>query len=205
MSAQDSKSEAWPLGSEEELQWRLSLVVPTDTTRGLFLKSVLESVRKLGNEAAVQRCLEASGEQRFVDLFNYPISAMLRMTYVGARLLTNETRSFDEVLRQMGYLSTNNFTASTVGALMLKMVLGKPRLLLDTLPASHRINTSAGECKVRWTGPRSAVVLITRDYLPSPYTEGSLQGAFAAAKVRGLTVRSRPSPSLDNEYELSWD
>jgi uncharacterized protein (TIGR02265 family) len=88
---------------------------------------------------------------------------------------------------------------------MLRMVLGQPRLLLDTLPAAHRINTSAGECKVRWVGPRNAIVLITRDYLPTAYTEGSLRGSFAAAKVQGLTVRVRSSPSLDTEYELSWD
>jgi uncharacterized protein (TIGR02265 family) len=54
-------------------------------------------------------------------------------------------------------------------------------------------------------GHTRAVVLITRDFLPSAYTEGSLQGAFESAKVRGLTVRTHPTASLDNEYELSWE
>lgn len=196
---------SWPLGSEEDLRRRLSRVRPGDTTRGLFFKAVLDSVRQLGSEAAAQQCLEESGEKRFVELFNYPMGTLLRMSYVGARLLSDETRSFEEVMRQLGYLSAKSFTHSMMGKLMLRLVVGDARRLLDTLPSAHRLNTSTGECKVRWTGHTSAIVLITRDFLPHPYTEGSLQGAFESAKLRGLTVRAWPTPSLDNEYELSWE
>jgi uncharacterized protein (TIGR02265 family) len=202
----DDAGFSWPpLGSEEDLRRRLSLVTPADTSRGLFLKGVLESALQLGSEATMRHCLEQSGGQHFVELFNYPVSTLLRLSYAGARLLSDDTRSFSEVMRQMGYLSARSFASSTMGKMMLRMVLGQPRLLLDTLPAAHRMNTSAGECKVRWTGHTRAVVLITRDFLPHPYTEGSLRGAFESAMVRGLTVRARPTESLDNEYELSWE
>ncbi|HYO57864.1 TIGR02265 family protein [Archangium sp.] len=193
-----------PLGSEEDLLWRLSQVTPEDTTRGIFLNAVLESVQQLGGEAAVQHCLAESEEKRFLDLFNYPISTLLRMSYAGARLLSNETRSFDEVMRQMGYVSARSFASSRMGALILRTIFSEPRRLLDILPSTHRISTSAGECKVRWTGHTSAVVLIRRNFLPHSYMEGSLQGAFEAARVRGLTVRTRPAALLDAEYELSW-
>jgi uncharacterized protein (TIGR02265 family) len=197
--------EAWPIGSEEEFRHRLSLVTPGDTTRGLFLNGVLQAVRQLGGEAAVQHCLAESGEKRFLDLFNYPVDTMLRMSYAGARRLSDETRTFDEVMRQMGYVSARSFATSTMGAIMLRLVISDSRRLLDAMPSAHRMNTSAGGCKVHWTGFHSAVLRITRDYLPHSYTEGALQGAFEAARVRGLTVRCRPTPSLDNDYELSWD
>jgi uncharacterized protein (TIGR02265 family) len=187
------------------LRHRLSLVTPADTTRGLFLNGVLQAVRQLGGEAAVRHCLAESGETRFLDFFSYPVGTMVRMAYAGARLLSDEARSFDEVMRQMGYVSARGFAASTMGAIILRMVHSNPRLLLDTLPTTHRMTTSAGECKVHWTGFHSAVVRITRDFLPHPYMEGSLQGSFESARVRGLTVRCRPTPSLDTEYELSWD
>jgi uncharacterized protein (TIGR02265 family) len=186
------------------LRRRLSLVTPKDTTRGVFLNGVLQAVRQLGGEAAEQHCLAESGERRFLDFFNYPVSTMLRMSYAGARHLSDQTRSFDEVMRQMGYVSARSFATSSMGSVMLRMILSNPRRLLDIMPTTHRMTTSAGECKVRWTGFNSAVVRITRDFLPHTYMEGSLQGAFEQARVRGLTVRCRPTPSLDNEYELSW-
>lgn len=196
---------SWPLGSEEDLGHRLSLVTPADTTRGLFLNGVLQAVRQLGGEAAVRHCLEESGEKRFLDFFNYPVGTMLRMAYTGARLLSDDTRSFDEVMRQMGYVSARSFATSTMGAIMLRLVLADSRRLLEAMPSAHRMNTSAGECKVHWTGFHSAVMRITRDFLPHAYTEGSLQGAFESARVRGLTVRCLTAPSLTNHYELSWE
>lgn len=187
------------------MRHRLSLVTPTDATRGLFLNGVLQAVRQLGGEAAVQHCLAESGEKRFLDLFNYPVGTMLRMSYAGARLLSNDTRTFDEVMRQMGYVSAHSFATSTMGAIMLRLVISDSRRLLDAIPMAHRMNTSAGECTVHWTSFHGAVMRITRDFLPHTYTEGSLRGAFESARVRGLTVRCRPTPSLDNDYELAWE
>jgi uncharacterized protein (TIGR02265 family) len=204
-SMEDDTGGPWPPGSEEDLRWRLSQVTPEDTTRGVFLNGVLESVRQLGGEAAVQHCLAESGEKRFLDLFSYPVDTLLRMSYAGARLLSGEARSFDEVMRQMGYMSARNFASSRMGALILRTIFSEPRRLIDAMPSAHRISTSSGECKVRWTGHTSAVVLIRRNFLPHSYMEGSLQGAFEAARVRGLTVRVLPSASLDTEYALSWD
>jgi uncharacterized protein (TIGR02265 family) len=201
----DDTGSGGSLGSEEELRRRLAYVTPTDTTRGLFFNSVLEVVRQLGDEAAVQHCLEESGEKRFVALFNYPVSTLLRMAYAGARRLSNDSRNFEEVMRQMGYLSSRSFASSTMGQILLRQILGQPRRLLETLPAAHRMTTNVGECKVRWTGHTSAVVLITRDILPHPYMEGSLQGSFEVAKVPGLLVRARPLANLDTEYALSWE
>jgi uncharacterized protein (TIGR02265 family) len=202
----DARAFSWPpIGSEEDLRRRLSLVTPADTTRGLFLNGVLESVRQLGSEDTVRYCLGESGEQHFVELFSYPLVTLLRMAYAGARRLSDDTRSFSEVMRQMGYLSARSFSSSKMGGMMLKMIIGKPRLLLDTLPLAHRMSTSAGDCKVRWMGHTQAIVRITRDFLPPSYTEGSLQGAFEIAKIRSLTVRAFPTESLDNEYELTWE
>jgi uncharacterized protein (TIGR02265 family) len=201
----DDTGSVWPLGSEEDLRQRLTYVTPADTTRGIFFNGVLEVVRLLGDEAAVRYCLDESGETHFVALFNYPVSTLLRMAYAGARRLSSDSRNFEEVMRQMGYLAAWHFASSTMGQILLRQILGQPRRLLDTLPAAHRMTTNMGECKVRWTGHTSAVVLLTRDILPHPYVEGSLQASFEIAKVPGLRVRARPLASLNTEYELSWE
>jgi uncharacterized protein (TIGR02265 family) len=200
----DDTGSSHSLDSEEELRRRLAYVTPADTTRGIFLNSVLEVVRQLGDEATVRHCLDESGETRFVALFNYPVSTLLRMSYTGARHLSSDSRNFEEVMRQMGYLSARRFASSAMGQIMLRQILGQPRRLLENLPAAHRMTTNVGACKVRWTGHTSAVLLVTRDILPHPYMEGSLQGSFEVAKVPGLTVRARPLAPIDTEYELSW-
>ncbi|QRO00533.1 DUF2378 family protein [Archangium violaceum] len=200
----DDTGSSHSLGSEEELRRRLTYVTPADTTRGIFLNSVLEVVRQLGDEATVRHCLDESGETRFVALFNYPVSTLLRMSYAGARRLSNDSRNFEEVMRQMGYLSARSFATTSMGQIMLRQILGQPRRLLENLPAAYRMTTNVGTCKVRWTGHTSAVILITRDILPYPYMEGSLQGTFEVTAIRGLTVRAHPLESLDTEYELSW-
>ncbi|QRK05763.1 DUF2378 family protein [Archangium violaceum] len=204
-STGDGAGGSWPIGSEEDLRQRLALATPEDTTRGLFINGVLEAVRQLGGEPAVQHCLAQSQEKRFMDLFNYPFSRMLQVSYAGARHLSGEARSFDEVMRQMGYVSARSFTTSRMGALMLRTIFSDPRRLVDTLPVAHRMNTSSGECTVRWVGFNKALVRITRQFLPAAYTEGSLQGSFEAARVRGLTVHVHSTSLLDHEYELSWD
>jgi uncharacterized protein (TIGR02265 family) len=189
---------------EKDLQQRLSLLTPADTARGMFLNGIVEVVRELGNEAAVQQCLDVVGEKKFVDFFSYPSAKHVSMLYTAAALLSERYGGFDNALRAMGYQGTKNFLASTAGKLLLVLGQGNPKRLLNALPSAYAVSVSSLQAEVRWTGPNSAVFILRRDFIPLAYTEGSLKAVFETAKVRGFQVRSRQPEPLLGEYELSW-
>jgi len=197
--------DALPLGSEDELQWRLSLLTPTENSRGVFFNSVLDVVRHLGDETAVQRCLEVGGEAQFLDFFNYPFSTYLKVIYTAARLLGEKHGGFVEAVRKMGYHASLSFYASPPGRVVMLMAHGDPRRLLNSLPSATRTTSSVAEGSVWLTGPKSGVLCYKRDFMPRPYTAGALQATFESAKVKGVKVNPRPIGPLDTEYEISWE
>jgi uncharacterized protein (TIGR02265 family) len=196
--------ETLQLGSDEELAWRLSLLAPTETSRGVFFNSVLEVVQHLGNEDAVRRCLEVCGESRFLDFFNYPFSTYIKAIYTAARLLSERYGGFEGAVWQMGYQAARSFYASPTGRVVLLMAHGDPRRLLNTLPTASRTTSSTVEGTVWLTGPNSGVLRFKNDYMPRPYNAGALLATFEAAKVKGVKVEARPMGPLDTEYEISW-
>lgn len=194
-----------PVGSPEELEWRLSLLDPSETLRGVVFNSVLEVVRQLGDEQAVAQCMRVTGEQRFMDFFNYSYRALIQMTYTAAQLLGTRYGSFEQALWKMGHQSAVGFYSSTAGRAVLLLARGGPGRLLDTLPSAFHTAWKSAEVTVALTGPRSALFVYKRDFMPRPYTEGGLMGTFEAAKVRGFKVHPHPLGPLDTEYELSWE
>src|SRR3712207_6719222 len=50
---------------------RMALAGSEDIARGLFLQSVLKSIRALGDESLEKRAAAACGQSRFFDFFNY--------------------------------------------------------------------------------------------------------------------------------------
>lgn len=202
----DSRSDtSLPLGSDEELQWRLSCVRPSETTLGVFIKGVLESVRQLGHEDVVQACLEASGEKSLLDFFSYPQGILLKVAYTAARLLSSRYGSFDEALRRMGYQAAKTFYESTPGKAILVLNKNNPQRILENLPATARTAWKDIEVSARMTGLKSGLFIFKHDLMPRPYNEGGLQATFEAAKIKGVKVVSRSIGPLDNEYEIFWE
>jgi uncharacterized protein (TIGR02265 family) len=191
-------------GSEEELLWRLSFVSPEDQMRGIFFTGVVELVRRLEGEAAAQRCLEVGGETRFLDFFDYPHEAFLRLLYSAGWSLRDRYGGFEKALWWIGYEITKGFYASSAaGKVLLLMAQGDPRRLLSNMPSSMQILSRNRECKVLLPGPKSGV-LLKRDLMPRLFMEGGLLAVFEAAKVKGVQVRSRSLGPTENEYEISW-
>ncbi len=62
----------------QDLERRVAFAKPEYTVRGMFFRGMLESFRAMGDEALVRRCLEACDEERFVDLFNYPVDVQTK-------------------------------------------------------------------------------------------------------------------------------
>jgi uncharacterized protein (TIGR02265 family) len=193
-----------PLGSEEDLRWRLSSLQPTDAVGGLLFNSVLGVVRRLGSEATVKHCLEASGETRFLDFFRYPTRAFLQLLYAAARSLSEKFGGFEQALWWLGYEVTAGFLSSTMGKALLMLMGGGPRRLLEAVPTSYRMITSHVKCTVSMEGSKSAILRFEHDVMPHPYMEGGFVALLDAAKVKdGKVCLRQPGPSR-SEYELSW-
>jgi uncharacterized protein (TIGR02265 family) len=198
-------ADPWELGAERELEQRLTLVTPSDSVRGMFFRSVLEVVRALGDEEAVERCLEACGERRFTEFNGYPTSTFLRLLRMAARLLGDGYGDFGGALRALGRRGATDFFASATGRPLRGMLMGDPKRLLDSLPMAYAVaSANGGQCAVRWMGPRSALVLFNRDFLPCAYLEGAMAAAFEVVGVREARVSGRMTGSLASEYTLTW-
>jgi uncharacterized protein (TIGR02265 family) len=173
MPRQAVTTEPMPFGSPEELKHRLSFIKESDSMRGLVFNAVLEVVRKTKGEAAVQQCLEAAGEKKFVDFFNYPLSKFVTIIYAAARVLSAETGDFDGALRLMGQQTLTDFLVSASGKMMMLLVQQNPQRLFNSVRAALQVvATSTEQVTARLTGPSSGLITYKHDLLPRPLMEG---------------------------------
>jgi uncharacterized protein (TIGR02265 family) len=192
------------IGSEQDVTQRQALAIPGEMARGMFFQATLDAVRTLGDEEAVRCCLEASGEEKFVDFFNYPVGANIRLLFTAARLLRERCGGLEEALRQLGLRSGAQFMGSAAGKALLLLARGEPGRLVGHLPSVYRAAVSYGERSVVWTGPTSGRILMRREFMPYPFHEGLLAGVLEVGKVREARVLGRQLSTLDSEYDISW-
>lgn len=192
------------LGSPEDLERRLALVPPRDTARGYFFNCALELVRLRGNEEALRRCLEVSGQEDFTAFFNYPMSTLLRLLYQAAWALEAPSGGFENALRELGQRTCVEFLGNSVGKALLLVAGRSARWLVDTLPSAYRTGWHHGEGAVKWLGPTRCLVSIHGNVVPYPYFEAVFQVVFQAAGTSGFQVRGRQRGPADTEYEMSW-
>jgi uncharacterized protein (TIGR02265 family) len=192
------------LGTDEELQWRLSLTSPKDLIRGIIFNNVLDGVRRMGDEEVVRRCLEACGETCFLDFVDYTYELFLRLLYTAGRLLAEKCGGFEKALWWISYEAAKAFHATPAGRVLVLMAQGDPRRLISNLPASMQfVSKKTRECRVTLPGPKTGI-LVKEDLLPRSYIEGSMMALFHSAKVQGVQVHSRSLGPLENEYEFTW-
>ena len=192
------------LGTELELRRRLSLATPADTVRGLAIYSVLDAVRAdLGNEA-VRHCLDQCEEKNHKGFFNYPVGEYLRLLYTGAWMLSERYGGFDDAVRRISGGIAPGFLGSVVGRAYLLLASEGPKQLINSLPLAFRAMASFGEISVQWTGPRSGLLIMKRDFILHLSHESGLTGLFRTLGFPGARVRGRRTGALDNEVEFSW-
>ncbi|WP_370640428.1 DUF2378 family protein [Myxococcus sp. XM-1-1-1] len=187
-----------------ELEERVSLATRDDTARGLFFNGVLGAVRVLDGEAAVQRCLAAAGEKKYVDFFNYPVEAYLRLAFTAAQVMGPKLGGFDAALRRMGVQATTDFLSSAAGKTLLLLASNSPKRMLGNLHSGYKAAVSYGERGVTWTGDTSGVFSMKRDFMTPAYHEGVLQAVIEAVGGKQVRVSGKKTGPLDAEYTLSW-
>jgi uncharacterized protein (TIGR02265 family) len=193
------------LGSEEEMQQRLSSMPPHHTLRGLFFNSVLDVVRRLEDASAMTHCLESTEETRYLDFFSYPTHEYVRLLYTAAHLLSTRYGGFEAALRVMGARTMMKFLDSAAGRALRLVVESNPQRVLNNIPLVHRMVTRGGECSMNWARSTGGLLTIERISTPAPFIEGALQALFDASAVRGAKVASRQIGPLDVEFTVSWE
>jgi uncharacterized protein (TIGR02265 family) len=194
-----------PPGSDEDLELRLAMASPSDTARGMFLRATLDAVHILGDEEAVRQCQRASGEEKLVDFFTYPVSANLRMVFTAARLLEARYGGIDEALRQLGARAAESFLASTAGLALQLLAGGDTKRLVGNMPSVYRASVSFGVRSVVWTGPTSCRLTMRREFMPYPFQEGMLLGVLKKANARGARVLGHQLSTLESDYDVFWE
>ncbi|WP_414639126.1 TIGR02265 family protein [Archangium sp.] len=183
----------------------MSLTTPSDTARGVFCIGLLRAMEQLGDEETVRRCLEASGEKKFIELFNYPIATYLRMVDTAVRLLAAKHGGIEEALRRIGRRAAADFRESSAGRAMGVMHERDARRLLDCLPVVYRVALSFGAYALTWVAPAHARFLVKRTFLLYPFHEGVLLELVGNMNVQRVKVLGRQTDALDSEYEISWE
>lgn len=189
---------------ERDLEWRMAQATPEDTARGVLFKGTLEAVRGLGDESAVRGCLEAGGEEHFVDVFSYPIHSLLRMLACAAGQLASRYGGGEGVLRELGRRANADYLASPLGRAVTVLTHGSPRRMMESAPDIHRQTMSFGELSVEWTGLSSGRVVRRGDLLPAACQEGALEGLLRATAGRGVWVRREWVDGLDGGFAFAW-
>lgn len=191
--------------AERDLQQRLLLATPQHTTRGFLFSSLLRVVRELGeDEAVVQRCLAASGEQSFVDFFNYPTRSLLLLLSAAAQQLSGRLGGYEEVLRQMGFKGGSSFMATPVGLAALQHGGGNPQRFMLALEALYGVLTTYGKPVLSWAGPNQGVLAIELTFMPLAYHVGGAQAVAQKLGVNNVDIRARKTGGLGIELVVSW-
>ncbi|MGZ3461719.1 MAG: TIGR02265 family protein [Archangium sp.] len=191
-------------GSQHELEQRLALSRPEDTLRGYFFTGALQAVRELGDEAALSRCIEAAGGDRFMAFFSYPVGSLNRLLYAAAWALSETHGGFETAMRHLGRQVAPDYLESSAGRVLLMLAGGEPRRLLNGFPSAYRTSIRQGECLVQWTGPSSGLVAIKGSTLPMEYFEGAVRGIFETTGVAEVKASGRQVFLNEAEIEVSW-
>lgn len=195
-----------PMAPEVELSLkrRCALATPEDTTRGMFFRGVLETVRRLGGPSLEDECRKLLPEKRYLDFFSYPVTHFLQLSFLAAHLLADACGGFDEAQRRLGQQAAHDFLASVAGRTLQMLACDDPRLLLEQLPTGFRLAVSYGERGMTWTGPTSGHFTMKRNFMPPAYHEGVLVAVLEAVGARDVQVHGRDTGVLDMEYAVSW-
>lgn len=188
-----------------DLQERLAMAAPGDTIKGVLCNSALATASQVLDEGAVKACRAASGERRFIDFFNYPVSSFLRLSFTAAELSRSKLGGLDAAFRTLGKQAVDDFLSTAAGKALRSVGNEDPHRLLATLPSTYRTALNHGERHISLASVGRCVLKMRRDFLPHAYHEGVLVALLSSLGLAGAHVLGRRVGTLDADYEITWD
>jgi uncharacterized protein (TIGR02265 family) len=188
-----------------DLSERLAVTGEEDTARGMFFLGVLDAVRFLGGNAAVEQCLAQVGETAdFVPTQNYPFARFLRLSYVASQALSPLVGGHEAAQRQIGTQAMVDFLNSMFARDFVQDAGGDPKRLMELMHSAYRTALNFGERHVEWTGPTAGRVHMKRSLMPVAYNEGVLKSALEVTGAQDVEVTGRPLSLTEAVFDLSW-
>jgi uncharacterized protein (TIGR02265 family) len=192
------------LGSQQDLEQRLAVLRPKETTRGFLFSAAREEVKPPASAEAWKRCVAASGGGTYTAFFSYPVSGLLKLAYAAAWELSERHGGFEGAMQHLGFRAAPRFLDSTAGKMLMSLVGKDPKRLIEGLPSAYKTAWEHGACALEWTGPRSGRFLYRGNVIPAPYFDGSVRQVLSVAKLAQAQVRGRQLGLTECEVEFSW-
>jgi uncharacterized protein (TIGR02265 family) len=187
-----------------DLDARLSRLKPSDTIRGLFINQYLVDWERRGGSALRARCLEALGEERVSDFYNYPYASLLRMGLVGVEALGESMGGVDAFLLDLGRVATRGYFDSALGKAFLGLVPLNPRAMLRLMPWAIRSTFDFGRRTMEFTGPTHGVFQCRFDFSPARCNAGAVEQAVVACGAREVRIEVDVLDTFNHDLRVSW-
>jgi uncharacterized protein (TIGR02265 family) len=187
------------------LERRGALAKPEHSMRGFFFNGMLASLRALGDEALVRRCLQACGQEHFTDFFSYSVHLLLPLLTTALPTLAERQGGGEGALRQIGRRASLDFLGSITGKAMLMLAQGRPKPLIGSMPSAFRVALNFGNVGLVWTGPTRGQLTMEPSYMPPPFHEGMVRQMLEASRAQGIHVVSRATGALAITCEFAWE
>jgi uncharacterized protein (TIGR02265 family) len=184
---------------------RMALVGPNDTLRGVFCNGLVRFARSLGCTETLERCLEAGGEEKFVDFFSYPATTYLRMLSAVVLPLAERQGAVEEALRVLGRQALADLQRSAAGKALSMLNTGDMRSRLEVLVSAYRVAVNFGEHSLAWTGATSARFTLRHVLMPCPFHEGTVLAILESVGSRAVKVLGRQLGPRDVEFDITWE
>jgi uncharacterized protein (TIGR02265 family) len=183
-----------------DIEDRLRVIPPSAQVRGIFLKSMEQTITRCGLLAQYREYFPTDSYSSFPF---YPIGELLIRCACGGALLTSPERVHDGmVLVTKG--NAEAFMSSLLGRVMLRALSRDPFRLLQQAMAARRQSFTYGHWELKRHSGRELEVAYTDEFWwIESAALGSAQGTFDAC---GLNVRIRTElkDRLNGSTFFSW-
>lgn len=171
------------------------------TVKGVFLKSLVETVRaKKGNEG-VKQLEKEFGSLDFSAFQNYPLTEQARLNKAASIVLFGSHTP--EAEYEFGRLSFKTYADSIIGKTMFSLIGDDPLKVASALPKILNMVTSGLDIEVKAVGP----IKVSLRMKNLPFHIKHYEGCCAAAAEHfGHTavIESKVWGKNDYEYIVEW-
>ncbi len=174
---------------------RLADVPPSARVRGLYFRSVLTVLRRLGRLGPYEEYFPG---ERWSSLTFYPLSEYLvRLALAGA--VVTSPQQLHEGIFNITRENASAFASSLLGRVMVRILDRDPVRLTEQGLAARRQSTTYGEWELKRPGPREVEMVYHAEYM---WIESAIAGA-ATGSFEVCRVQAEVKTLLRDKYNGS--
>lgn len=168
------------------------------------MRRYLELFAQVRGPALRARALEAMGERRIHDFFDYPYAGLVRVGLAVMDELAPRYGGVDACLHEFGRLATKSYLDSLLGRAFLASVQPTPRTMLSAMPWAIGTVFTFGERSVLFYERGGCRFRCLREFSPAPANAGAVRAAIEAVGAREVRVDVTRHDLFNYDLEVSW-